>query len=146
MGNMVNAMKKRFRKVYSIELDKTLWQNAVTRFRDDGNVEILQGDSGTELRAVLRRISQPAAFWLDGHSSGDITAKGDKDTPVVQELLAIKEHMAANRIKDVIMIDDANLFTGENDYPSMREMQQLQAEHFPGYSFAVENNIIILKP
>ena len=53
------------------------------------NVELLHGDSGTELGNVMNKINQPALFWLDGHYSAGVTAKGDKDTPIYEELVCI---------------------------------------------------------
>ena len=47
---------------------------------------MIQGDSGIELMNLAARIDQPSLFWLDGHYSAEETAKGDKETPVIEEL------------------------------------------------------------
>ena len=46
LGDMVEAQKKRFRKIYSIELGIDLFDKATKRFKNDKNVTIVQGDSG----------------------------------------------------------------------------------------------------
>ena len=43
LGDMVEAQKKRFRKIYSIELGIDLFDKATKRFKNDKNVTIVQG-------------------------------------------------------------------------------------------------------
>src|SRR2546425_12007741 len=78
-GDMVEAMKPLFHKIYSIELSDALFAEAQRRFRLDTHVELIHGDSGKELGRVMERIHQPALFWLDGHYSAGDTARGEKD-------------------------------------------------------------------
>ena len=70
-------IKDNFEHIVSIELDKELYENAAKFFRKDKHIEIIQGDSSKVLPEILKNINQRCLFWLDGHFSGGITAKGN---------------------------------------------------------------------
>lgn len=137
-GDMVEAQKRRFRQIFTIELDARLYERAVARFRADRHVVVLQGDSGRLLPAVISRLEGPTLFWLDGHYSGGLTARGESDTPVVQELAAI---LADPSSTHVVLIDDARCF-GSGDYPSVDEIRRRVQLARPGWSVQVEDDII----
>src|ERR1019366_8036945 len=91
-GDMVHAMRRRFRRIVSIELSQDLFNKAKLRFRTHPHVELLQGDSGDLLPSVLAKVSEPCLFWLDGHYSEGDTAKGEMETPILRELNTILCH------------------------------------------------------
>jgi hypothetical protein len=103
----------------SIELDSACYREVHRRFADYPNVRLLQGDSGALMPNVITDLRQPALFWLDGHYSGGITAKGDLETPVIAELQAI---FASQIQGHVILIDDVRCFDGTHDYPYLDEL------------------------
>src|SRR6266404_6571711 len=86
LGAMLDAVKGCFKKIYSIELDETLFENAEIRFRPYKHIRLLQGDSADLLPGLLNEVRQPSLFWLDAHYSGGFTAKGEVATPVLNEL------------------------------------------------------------
>lgn len=135
LGDMVHAMKKSFSQIISFELDQTLATQAQARFANENHIEIVQGDSGKLLGEHLANINEPCLFWLDGHYSGGITAKGTLETPIKNELTAILSHPVDGH---VILIDDARCFTGENDYPTLDELKTFVADH----KFSVEHDVI----
>jgi hypothetical protein len=139
LGDMVHAMKKSFSRIISFELDHNLATQAQQRFAHDNHIEIVQGDSGKLLGEHLLTINEPCLFWLDGHYSGGITAKGALETPIKNELTAILSHKVDGH---VILIDDARCFTGENDYPTLDELRNFVAAHKPNYKFSVEHDAI----
>ena len=142
-GDMVEAMRADFDRVYSIELSKELHQRATQRFSGVENVELIQGDSGTELGNVLKRIEQPALFWLDGHYSAGPTAKGHKDTPIFEEL----EHiLSAQALPHVIIIDDARCFGADADYPSLDELGEFVRQKRPAADILVQDDSIRITP
>lgn len=100
----------------SIELDETYYQAATHRFNGYRNVTILQGDSGKLLPELLHQLQNPALFWLDGHYSGGDTGKGELDTPVSAELVAILNSPVKGH---VVLIDDARCFDGTQGYPHL---------------------------
>jgi predicted O-methyltransferase YrrM len=83
-GDMIEAMQNVFDKIYSIELSQDLFERAKKRFKDRKQVELIQGDSGIELKSLMSKIDRPTLFWLDGHYSAGETAKGDKETPFLK--------------------------------------------------------------
>lgn len=139
MGDMVEAQKKRFEKIISIELDKVLFENATERFKNDKNITIVQGDSGKVLSELLNRINEPAIFWLDGHYSSGITAKGDKECPIIEELNAIFDSKISNH---VILIDDARCFLGIGDYPTIEDLTKYIKSKNEKYQIEVKHDII----
>ena len=139
LGDMVHAMKKSFSRIISFELDQTLAKQAQARFANDNHIEIVQGDSGKLLGDYLANISEPCLFWLDGHYSGGITARGTLETPIKNELTAILKHPVDAH---VILIDDARCFTGENDYPTLDELKTFVAKHNLHHKFSVEHDVI----
>lgn len=142
-GDMDYAMKDRFKHIYSIELNEDLWRRAVHRFRHYGHIQILHGDSGEVLPRILRQVSTKCLFWLDGHYSGGITAKGLTETPIMQEIQAILQHPIKGH---VLLIDDARCFDGTQDYPTLRELKDFIALHAPEYMFSTANDVIRIHP
>jgi hypothetical protein len=144
-GDMVEAMKRDFRKLYSIELADHFHVAAVQRFYNDPHVKILHGDSGKVLSELVPQLDGPALFWLDGHYSAGNTARGDKDTPVMEELGHI---FARPDFKCVILIDDARLFEGKSEqvYPSVDEVKAFVARHRPDWKVEVDTDSIRIAP
>lgn len=139
MGDMIEAQKKNFKKIYSIELGINLFNEAKKRFKEDKNVTIVQGDSGKVLHDILLKINEPAIFWLDGHYSAGITARGDKDCPIFEELDAI---FNKNNFEHILLIDDARLFIGEGDYPTIEELTNYIRSKNEKYRVNVKHDII----
>jgi hypothetical protein len=142
-GDMVEAARGRFRRVVSIELDPALAAAARERFAKHPNVEILEGDSARVLPTVLASLEEGAVFWLDGHFSAGDTARGESDTPVRRELEAVLSHPVRDH---VVLIDDAHLFTGEGDYPSIDEVRATVERLRPGSPVLLGDGILRILP
>lgn len=142
-GDMVDAMKADFDRIYSIEISKDLYEKVVKRFEGVKNVELIHGDSGAELGNVIKRINQPALFWLDGHYSAGVTAKGKKNTPIYEEL----EHILGTQDrKHVIIIDDARLFGTDPVYPSLEELNDFVKAKRNNVDILVQDDSIRITP
>ena len=141
-GDMVEAQRDKFQKIYSIELSKRLYKQAKKRFSAFSHITILQGDSGIVLDQLVHEIDKPALFWLDGHYSEGITAKGTKECPIREELEAIFK----SSFSHIILIDDARLFNGTHDYPTMDELQEMTNRSGKNYSLETKEDIIRLTP
>jgi len=139
LGDMVDVQKGVFTKVISIELGKDLYEKAKLRFKSDSNVELHQGDSGQVLPHIMKSLDQSALFWLDGHYSAGITARGEKDCPIFEELDAI---LKVKKHDHVLLIDDARCFVGQGDYPTIERLTEYIRNYDPRYSVHVENDII----
>ena len=137
-------MIKYFLKIFSIELSIELWHNAAKRFKRYPNIKIIQGNSGTILKSLIyKEIKEPTIFWLDGHYSGGITAKGDKECPIFEELEAI---FSSNIRDHVILIDDARFFIGERGYPDIKNLVNYIKTQYSDHSIEVKHDIIRIYP
>ena len=150
LGDTVEFFRHKLGMVYSIELSEELAAKAAQRFQGVANVRIIQGDSGVVLANLVKEISGPALFWLDGHYSSEFyvndeyirTARSDKDTPIMKEL----QILLNDQRQHVILIDDARLFNGVGDYPSLKAIRDLvKHSKFP-YHLSVHKDIINIIP
>jgi SAM-dependent methyltransferase len=144
LGEMVSACLANFSKIISIELSKELHDRAQEVFREAHNVTLVHGDSGKVFRTLVPTLKSPCLFWLDGHYSSGITAKGSKDTPILEELNSIG--IGQYSLQSAILIDDARCFDGTGDYPSIEAIQQLCSDLFPQHCFLVSHDIIFVLP
>jgi hypothetical protein len=142
-GDMVAEVCDGFESVVSIELSEDLHRQAVARHSETTNVTLLQGDSAALLPTVIAELQEPALFWLDAHFSAGITARGVVDTPVKQELQMI---LSPDQPPHVVLIDDARLFDGTNDYPTLAELRQTMISLRPGWVCEVADDIIRIHP
>jgi len=137
-GDMLLAMRRTFRRMYSIELHPELHRRAQNLFRDQPDVRLLQGDSGARIGDVLRELEEPAVFWLDGHFSAGRTAKADLNTPVSAEIESILSHPVKGH---VVLIDDARLFNGTDDYPTVDAIRE-RFSSAGDYDVRIEDDVI----
>jgi hypothetical protein len=150
-GDTIEYLKGHFLKLFSIELSEELAAMSAKRFQNENKISIVQGDSTQRLSDILQSIDVPCVFWLDGHYSSEFwagdkyitTAKGEKETPVVEELKQISNHIIKNHI---ILIDDARLFKGKNDYPAISFLRSFVNKQLPNHSFSVKNDMIRILP
>lgn len=142
-GDMIDAIKQRFDRIVSIELDRKWHERAVERFRSEAHVSLLQGDSGERLPEVLASLSEPALFWLDAHYSGPITARAVVDTPIAQELNAVRAHAVKGH---VVLIDDMRYFTGRDGYPHLDELVAWLREGDPDAVVDVKDDVLRWAP
>ena len=73
-----------FGAVHTIELSNELYQKAVKRFEGRSNIRVYQGDSSRLFPQILGALTGNNLFWLDGHYSEGVTAKGEDNTPIIQ--------------------------------------------------------------
>jgi len=138
-GDTVFDVRSNFKRIISVELDTALYEKAKNRFLRFPNIKILHGDSGSILPKVLLDISGKCLFWLDGHYCGGITAKGNTECPVMQELKAILSRKPNN---DVILIDDARCYVGKGDWPDIEELRKLVSDFNQDLVFEIKEDII----
>ena len=139
LGRTVEVFLQDFDKIYSIELGEKLWRAASDKFKGWPHVEILHGNSGELIPALLESVSEPCLFWLDAHYSQGRTVRGQKETPIREELRTILSHPVEGH---VLLIDDARDFTGTNDYPTVDEIRQLVARYKATWQVTVRYDIV----
>ena len=153
LGDMVETQRNNFKRIFSIELQYDLAEKARERFKDMGHIKILQGDSGKLLKTILTEVKEPAIFWLDAHYSNTVridnelieTAKTEKETPIMEELAII---LSEGLKKNVILIDDARCFKGENDYPTIKALKDFLKRKgiIAMQQIKIKNDIIRITP
>ena len=143
LGDMVEAQENNFKRIISIELDQHLYERAKRKFRKKSNITIYHGDSSKVLPQILTTITENTILWLDGHYSEGFTAKGDKETPIYEELEAIFQDSTHDHI---LLIDDARLFTGERDYPTIEELSDFIRGKNKDYIIEVKDDIVRAVP
>lgn len=139
LGDMVRSQISSFKVVSSVELSEELYNRAKRLFKRYNNVRMYQGDSTKKLSQMVDDLPQKEhiLFWLDGHYSEDITARGDKDTPIMEEMDCLLNSVS----NCVILIDDARCFLGKNDYPTLEYLKSY-VEDKRSIEWSVENDII----
>ena len=138
LGDTIWLQKDKFNELHSVELDKSLYDKAVNKFAHIKKVFLYQGDSSYILPQIVSRLNQKALFWLDGHYSGGITAKGIKVCPILEELPAILQ----SKYEHIILIDDARLFNGTDDYPTLEQLYQFVRELKPNAIIECKTDVI----
>lgn len=139
MGDTVWALRKKFKKMFTIEIDDKLYIRAKENFSKFSHIEVIHGDSGEKIGSILENLDERVLFWLDGHYSAGITSKGSLDTPIKKELDEILNHSVKNHI---LLIDDARCFDGTNDYPTIEELDLIIKQKNKKYVMEIEDDII----
>ena len=142
-GNALFFLRRDFREIHSIELAAGLHDDAARQLAHLPHIRLHLGDSTVELPKIARTLSRPALYWLDGHYCEGPSARGAKETPIVEELTFL---LARPPGRDVVLIDDARYFTGANGYPTIGELRRLVAAARPAAGFELEHDIVRIFP
>lgn len=142
-GDMIQAMQSNFDELHSVELSERLFRRAQNRLAGNPKITLHLGDSAVVLSDILTNLEGPAMLWLDAHYSGGFTARGDLDSPVVDELKAIARNGCAQHL---ILVDDARCFDGTGGYPTMNELRVMVGSLFPTHGFHCQDDVIEILP
>lgn len=132
------ALDAGFPLVYSIELSQSLFSLCCRRFENNSKVIVNHGDSSEVLPRLLKYIDDPVTFWLDSHYSEGVTARGKKETPLLEELVAISEHHIKTH---TILIDDLRCWNKDIHGFDTRELVRIITAINPDYCFSTEHGI-----
>lgn len=124
MGNTTRVASQIFREAHSVELFPEFYSRAVERFKNDSNITLYLGNSGAILPEIISHCRGRILFYLDGHFDGGSSGKGVTNTPILEELAAIKMGQKGDSL---ILIDDISDFQ-DSLYP-----QEIQNTCFEGY-------------
>lgn len=140
LGEMIEYQAKNFEKIFSIEIADALYKFSSKRLKRYKNIIIKKGDSSVVLGEIIRQLSETdkVLFWLDGHYSGGVTGRGEKNCPIYEELSAIfqRKHPC------VILIDDARCFNGTGGYPTLEDLKSYIIREEPNSEIEVIGDII----
>ena len=141
-GEMIAAVTKRFRQIYSIELNHELAQRAQLRFRHQSHVEIIEGDSQTVVPQLLKRINERCLWWLDAGYCGWVGEVGNPNR-LGSEFKAILDD---RRYQHVILMDDADGINGEGGSPTLEQLIAMIEANYSDRRVEVARNIIRITP
>lgn len=102
------ALEVGFDKIYSIEIDNSLQEKNIERYKNEinsGVLNLITGDSLLVIKSLISEIHKPTTFWLDAHV--DFGPNGVKRCPLYEELEAISTNPIKNH---TILIDDVRIF------------------------------------
>ncbi len=150
MGNTAAAAARVFREVHTVELSQSLYDKAQRRFRESRNVSLYRGDSVSVLPVILEKIRGRALLWLDAHFSEGLTEKTEKNSPILDELEAVREKGPRDV---VILVDDLRFFqevkegtsrySSLRDYPTMEGLCRALLSVDPSFVFAVIGDLLM---
>jgi hypothetical protein len=141
-GQMIGAVQDIFDQVISIEIYQPLFELNDNYYKHSNKVKIYSGDSSKVLPNVVNNFrNKSILFWLDGHYSGIGTGLGSDVSPIINELKIIFD---INPYKLCIIIDDYRLFTGNDGYPSKKDVLDLLEIYGPNYLFYEDNDALVI--
>jgi len=135
-GEMIAAVARHFRRMYSIEVDPELARRARERFRKLPHVTIIGADSQTAVPQLTKELKQPCLWWLDAGYYGWAGATGNASR-LGEEMKAVLEDQ---QHEHVILVDDADGVEGLTEL-----IASIEANH-PNRQVAVAHNIIRIAP
>ncbi len=154
-GNTAARAAEIFETVHTVELFPEYYHLALEKFKNKKNVHVHFGNSGDVFPSMLPLCKQRTLFYLDGHwDGGDRSGKGDKNTPILEELSAIQ---AWGRPDAVILIDDICDFQKSlyedriqnscfESYPDLKELIDAILTISPQYQICFLANALLVFP
>lgn len=128
-----------YERIYTIDVDRLCWFDAVGRYHEVSRITPLCGDSSFWLRALVSILDKPTTFWLDAHDDGGPC--GMKRCPIIDELY----HIGVSGISGhVILIDDRRCFGSPDGWaPNITEAQVREAilQINPNYQIAIADSL-----
>ena len=150
-GDTVAAVLPYVERVISIEQSEALWRECVARFAGDARVQVLLGDSATELARLMQSPAPRATlFWLDAHwCVADKTSGEHSQCPLLREIEAIGRLDA----QSLVLIDDARLFLAPpaephdvTQWPSFEAIVRALRRLSDTHEIMVVNDVIAFYP
>lgn len=106
MGETIFKMEPLFEHLFTIEINKELFEHVVSTYAGN-KINFILGDSSDKLNELCSTVETDLIFFLDGHWSCGITGRGKKDCPLYEELSSI---VSLFKHRCVIIVDDVRLF------------------------------------
>jgi hypothetical protein len=107
------AIDAGFENIISIELTPDYFNICASKFQNNQNVKIINGNSVDVLNDVLKNINESCTFFLDAHYMDETTMVVDKWCPLMDELEVIKKHIIG---QNIIMVNDMRCWQESNGF------------------------------
>jgi hypothetical protein len=143
LGGTVEFMLPHSRRIVSVEIEPSLYQQARRRFENDKNVELHHGDSAVLVPQLVGGLEEPALVWLDGHFTGGVnTLQGEAIEPapgILESLgdLDLPEGMT-------VVVDDLRLFGRGDGFPSLDALLLSARRAFPEAQIAIGLDSLVI--
>ena len=113
-GETIFSMEKFFDKLYTIEINENLYNNAISKY--SGNkINFIFGDSSNEIRNILEQCDNKILFFLDAHDCGEGTGNSNITTlytPLEKEIENINNYCKKEAL---LIIDDCRALGTKNN-------------------------------
>jgi len=145
LGVTTKRCAKKFRKVWTVELDPKLCAEARRYLASSFNVAVIEGDGLKEVEKFLAETGERNVIvFLDGHFSGGATAKGDLVEPALEEIAILARHR--DKIAGFIVDDFRELGT-QPGWPTkwelIKSVETLFGQH--GFRVAVHLDQVVVR-
>jgi hypothetical protein len=136
------ARKNQKNIIYTIEPAESIYNYVKSRYSRFSNIKFLKGSSEDIFEETLENTEGSVNLWLDGHYSGDVTFKGELESPIICELNVLAVH--AHRFTSLcVFVDDFRLFGSASGYPPKNYLVEWSQIH--NFSWLVENDIFVAR-
>ncbi len=139
------GLDNNFSRIYSVELDKKLYEYSNNRFLNNNNVKISCCDTLHFLKTVIPTIKVSSLIYLDAHiSGGDSSHNPNHPVPLKQESEIIL-NMFFDITKLIVVIDDVRLWKNQliNDLISLYKNKKMEASYIDDSIVFCNKNFLI---
>ena len=125
-----------FRKIWTIELDAKLHEEASHFLRRFAHIDVIHGDAAIEVERLLNESSPEdrLILFLDGHFSGGDTALGNDVEPALEILETISKF--SDRVCAII-VDDFREFGTQAGWPSKHSLLETCERSYPSDKYRI---------
>jgi hypothetical protein len=144
LGGTVAFMLPHARKIVSVEIEPSLYEEARRRFAGEPKVELHLGDAASLIPELVAGLDEPALIWLDGHFTGGVnTVRGEavEPAPGILESLGRLELPRGT----TVVVDDLRLFGRGDGFPQLDELAQAARAAFAEATIAVGIDSLVVE-
>jgi hypothetical protein len=149
-GDTAEMAARHFERVFTVEASPELFKDIERRFNDNNQVHAAIGDAPAWLAKLQPQLQGSSIYWLDAHwCQADNTSGETSQCPLIAELEAIAG-LAEN---DIILIDDARLFTATppppheiSSWPKFTEIVRRLFALSSRHQLSIINDVIFFYP
>lgn len=149
-GTSTRILRELVGRVYTIEADFALYEDARRTLGNDPDIHVCLGSSPAVLPSILNSLDSCALFWLDAHWFPEVPSVADSQCPLLEELSILARWPFIG--ESCVLIDDARMFSGPleecyraGDWPTLHDV--IAAARFtPSTVSAIIDDVIVVGP